>query len=280
MAPQTDDTDAGPGATMVRTGSEQGDYERQMREAAEREGLGGHRGSHASSAPARSRGALGVAILAAVLAAAVIASLASGYSALAIVPGLPLVLCVISLLGHLIFGARTADARLEQYEGGLVVHLKGKVRVVRYADTQILDNTVRRTQYGRTVSITHSFGVTDTEGRNLVVGSVFTGGEIWGPLLRHDAARAQLPGALVRLDAGERLDFGLMWLTATELGSGRASAPWHQVQEVDVKDGTITIGAEGRRSPLVVAPTRLTRDVSLFLALTETLRAQGTRPAR
>ncbi|MFJ5711839.1 DUF6585 family protein [Streptomyces sp. NPDC093105] len=278
MATQTDDTDTGPGETMVRTAAEQGDQERLMREAAARAGLGGHRGGHASSAPARNRGALGVAVLAAVLAAAVVASLAGGYGALALVPGLSLVLCVISLLGHLVFGARTGDARLEQYEGGLVVHLKGRIRVVRYADTRVLDNTVRRTRYGRTLSVTYSFGLTDTEGRNLVVGSLFTGGDVWGPLLRHDAARAQLPGALARLDAGERLSFGIIWLNAAELGSGRTSALWHLVSGVQVEDGTITVRAEGRRSPLVVAPTRYTPDVSLLLALMETLRAAG--PAR
>ncbi|MFF9342696.1 MULTISPECIES: DUF6585 family protein [unclassified Streptomyces] len=249
-----------------------------MREAAARERLGAHRGGHASSAPTRERGALGVAVLAAVLAAAVVAALATDHGPLATVPGLPLVLCLVSLLGHLLFGARTGDARLEQYEGGLVVHYKGRIRVVRYADTEVLDNTVRRTRYGRTLSVSHSFGLTDTEGRDLVVGGVFTGGETWGPLLRHDSARAQLPGALARLGAGERLDFGLMWLTTAELGSGRASAPWHRIQEVGVEDGTITIRAEGRRAPLVSAPTRLTPDVSLFLALTETFRAQGARP--
>ncbi|GGR27449.1 DUF6585 family protein [Streptomyces roseolus] len=267
-------TDAGTGATMVRTDAEQGDYERLMREAAAREGLGAHRGGHASSAPARNRGALGVAVLAAVLAAAVVAALAGGYGPLAMVPGLPLVLCLFSLLGHLFFGGRTGDARLEQYEGGLVVRLKGLIRVVRYADTKVLDNTVRRTQYGQPLSVTYSFGLTDTEGRNLVVGSVFTGGEIWGPLLRQDSARAQLPGALARLDAGERLDFGLVWLTATELGSGRASAPWPAVHGVELADGTLTVRAEGRRGPLVVAPTRYLANTPLLLTLMETLRVR------
>ncbi|MFF0484609.1 DUF6585 family protein [Streptomyces sp. NPDC004435] len=265
---------------MARTDFEQGDRIRLMRDAAVREGLGGHRGGHASSAPARGRGALGVAVLAAVLAAAVAAALATGHGPPAIVPGLPLALCVVSLLGHLFFGARTGDARLEQYEGGLVVHLKGRIRVVRYADTTVRDNTVRRTRYGRTLSVTYSFGLTDTEGRNLVVGSVFTGGEVWGPLLRHDAARAQLPDALVRLDAGERLEFGLVWLTAAALGAGRASAPWGLVSGVELEDGTLTVRAEGRRGALVVAPTRFTPNVSLLLALTETLRAAGPRPPR
>ncbi|GAA3048247.1 hypothetical protein GCM10017562_07970 [Streptomyces roseofulvus] len=263
---------------MVRTGAERGDGERLMREAAERAGLGAHRGGHASSAPARNRGALGVGILAAVLAAAVVASLAGGYRALALVPGVSLALCVISLLGHLFFGARTGDARLEQYEGGLVVHLKGRIRVVRYADTTVLDHTVRRTRYGRTLSVTYSFGLTDTEGRNLVVGSLFAGGDVWGPLLRYDAARAQLPDALARLDAGDRLTFGIIWLNAAELGSGRTSAPWRLVGGVEVEGGTITIRAEGRRGPLAVAPTRYTPNVSLLLALTETLRATGPEP--
>ncbi|MGW4056611.1 hypothetical protein ACWENA_37970 [Streptomyces sp. NPDC004779] len=38
---------------MARTDFEPGDHIRLMREAAVREGLGGHRGGHASSAPAR-----------------------------------------------------------------------------------------------------------------------------------------------------------------------------------------------------------------------------------
>lgn len=264
---------------MVRTDAEQDGWERRMREAAAREGLGAHRGGHASSAPARDRGALRAGILAAVLTVAVAAALATDHGALAIVPGLSLALCGVALLGHLVFGGRTGDARLEQYEGGLVLRHKGRIRVVRYADTEVLDNTVRRSRYGRTLSVTYSFGLTDTEGRDLVVGSVFTGGETWGPLLRLDSARAQLPGALARLGAGERLDFGLMWLTAVELGSGRACAPWHRIQEVAVKEGTITIRAEGRRGPLLAVPTRLTPDVPLFLALTETFRAQSARPA-
>ncbi|MEV6353783.1 DUF6585 family protein [Streptomyces hydrogenans] len=265
---------------MVRTDVEQGGCEGRMREAAAREGLGAHRGGHGPSAPARDRGALGAGILAAVLAAAIATALATGHGALAIVPALSLAPCGLALLGHLALGGRTGDARLEQYERGLVVHHQGRIQVVRYADSEVLDNTVRRTRYGRTLSVTYSFGLTDTEGRDLVVGSVFTGGETWGPVLRHDSVRAQLPGALARLCAGERLDFGLMWLTALELGSGGASAPWHRIHEVAVEEGTITVRAEGRRGPLLSVPTRLTPDVSLFLALTETFRAQSVRPAR
>ncbi|MEU3609828.1 DUF6585 family protein [Streptomyces sp. NPDC035033] len=245
-----------------------------MREAAEREGLGAHRGGHASSAPTRSRGALGVA---AVLAAAVAACLATGHEALAVLPGL-LVLCAGPLLGHPAFGARTGDARLEQYERGLVVHLGGRIRVVRYADTTVLDRTVRRTRHGRSLPVAYSFGLTDTEGRRLVVGGAFTGGDVWGPLLRHDAVLARLPGVLARLDAGERIGFGAVWLTATGLGSGRASAPWHLISGVEIEDGTLTVRVEGHRKPLVVASVRRTPDVSLLLALTETLRAAGPGP--
>ncbi|MDJ0382592.1 DUF6585 family protein [Streptomyces sp. G-G2] len=257
---------------MDQTGSVQDQVDRELRETAVREGLGARRASYPSAAPAhsgRARAAGGLAVLTSI---AMVAAVSSSYPALALALAPVLLICLASLLGHAFGSGRNTASRLELYEKGLLVLQRGRIRAVRYADTTVLDNVVRRTQYGRTLSVTYSFGLTDTAGRDLTVGSLFAGGELWGPRLRQDVTAAQLPGALDRPRAGERLDFGPFWLTAREVGSGRTSAPWPQIEAVDATDGSIKVLATGRRGPLAVGYLRLTPDAFLFLALAQRLR--------
>ncbi|MEU8528692.1 MULTISPECIES: DUF6585 family protein [Streptomyces] len=249
-----------------------GAFDRQIQEAAARADLGAYRGGYQKgSATSTAAMRVGIAVCG-LFGIATVASLATGYPALAIVTGLPTVIGALRLLlGGMASGGPGA---LHLYQGGVVVLHKNQVRVVRYADSTVLDNTKRHTQYGRTLSTVYSFGLTDTDGRNLVVGSAFPGGEQWGPWVQQDSATAQLPGALARLRAGEKLDFGLLWITAGEIGSGNTSAPWHQVERVEIKDGSIDVRVAGRRGALAASWVRLTPNFSLFHTLTD-MAAQG-----
>ncbi|MFC7219460.1 DUF6585 family protein [Streptomyces polyrhachis] len=246
-----------------------GTFGGQVQEAAQRARLGAYRGGYQGGAGGiRVRLWLGT-VLCALFGVAALAALVSGYPELAVAAGIPFLVFAVRMA--LSWRVGTNAGELHLYEGGVVVVHKDRVRTVRYADSTVLDNTKRETQYGSTLATVYSFGLTDTEGRNLVIGSAYPGGEVWGPWVQQDSAAAQLPGALARLRAGEKIEFGLLWVTAGEIGTGKNSAPWQQV-EIDIKDGSITVRAAGRRGSLANSWVRLTPNFSLFHALTDVLR--------
>ncbi|WP_414169335.1 DUF6585 family protein [Streptoverticillium reticulum] len=72
-----------------------------------------------------------------------------------------------------------------------------------------------------------------------------------------------------RLDAGQRLDFGPLCLTAAEIGSGGKSVPWQQVEEIAVRDGYVKLRVAGRWSSLTVTPVRLIPNFFVFRALAD-----------
>lgn len=156
-----------------------------------------------------------------------------------------------------------ADARLDLYERGMTVSTKRRIRVVRYDTTSVFQNGP---QY---------LTLTDVDGERIVLHG---GAGEWGSGVRQAVTDAQLPLALTRLDKGERLGFGNIWLTREGIASGEVSARWSQVQRIEIRDGTVVVvGVTGtRHGPEATASG--TPNLFVLHALVEHLRADGERP--
>ncbi|MGW2813571.1 DUF6585 family protein [Streptomyces sp. NPDC001415] len=243
----------------------------QVGAAAAREGLGAHRAAYPSIAQAQRQHVRRVQIAAGVLAVLVVICLATGYVPLAFVVGLPLLMCLYASVKYSGAASRNEGARLDLFEHGLTSAHRGAVRVVRYADTTVLQNNVRHTQYGQTTRITYAYTVTDTTGTQIVLQAGYAQPHEWGPAIQQAVTEAQLPQAVAQLNAGRRLEFGPLWLTPTEIGSGGKSTPWSQVEEVAVKDGFVRIRVAGRWSALSMTAVSRIPNFLVFRALADHL---------
>ncbi|MFE2283826.1 DUF6585 family protein [Streptomyces sp. NPDC059443] len=236
-----------------------------------REGLGRHRAAYPSIAAAQRRHAGCVSVGAVIVAVLAVISLATGYPALAMVLAVPLLIFLFAIVRYSGAASRNEGSRLDLYEHGLTIAHGGRVRAVRNADTSVLQNIVRHTRYGQTTNITYAYTVTDTTGEQMTLSGGFANPQEWGPVIQLAVTEAQFPQAADRIIAGQRLDFGPLWLTSAEIGSGDKSVPWPQIEEVSVQDGFVRVRVAGRWSSLTTTPVRRIPNFFIFRALTERL---------
>ncbi|GHF54983.1 DUF6585 family protein [Streptomyces morookaense] len=156
------------------------------------------------------------------------------------------------------------DARLDLYERGMTVIVKGRIRIIRYDTTSVF-------RQDRTFALT----LTDADGERIALSR----GEAdeWIPEIQRAVTGAQLPPALARLDAGERLAFGDIWLTGEEVGTGVVSARWSQVQRIEIRDDVVIIGVTGMRNGPEAAASA-TPNLFVLRALVEYLRTESGHP--
>uniref|UniRef100_A0AAU2UXM6 Transposase n=1 Tax=Streptomyces sp. NBC_00003 TaxID=2903608 RepID=A0AAU2UXM6_9ACTN len=167
------------------------------------------------------------------------------------------------------------NARLDLYEHGMTVAVKGRIHVVRYETTSVFRHSTR--PRGTSLSgTTLIHTLTDVQGKRLVLHGSPEGGDAraWEHEVRRAVTRARLPGALAALRRGERVSFGDIWLTTEQVGSGEMCTPWPQVQRITMTEGFLTVTVDGRQHRLGPAVSTIP-NVFVFRALVEHCRTKG-----
>ncbi|WP_051467318.1 DUF6585 family protein [Actinomadura oligospora] len=249
--------------------------EQQIGDHAARADLGAHRAAYPSIADAQARHANRMGVTAIVLLVLIVLCFATGYPPLAIILGVPFLIFAFAYLRFSSMAGRNDGARLDLFERGLTSAFGGAVRTVRYADTDVLQNIVRYTRYGQTTRITYAYTLTDTSGEKVTLSGGFAQPEQWGPAIQQAVTDAQLPKAVMRLRAGERLDFGPLWLTPSEVGSGAKSVSWSEVDEVKVSNGIVSLRVTGKWLSLSTTSVSSIPNFFVFLAVADHLRTNA-----
>ncbi|MFJ9850154.1 DUF6585 family protein [Streptomyces sp. NPDC101150] len=169
-----------------------------------------------------------------------------------------------------------ADARLDLYDHGMTVAVKGRIHVVRYDTTAVFQETPRHPHGSPRAGTPRAYTLTDIAGKPIVLHGRPEDSDVeeWEAEIRRAVIQAQLPQALAALGRGERLTFGDVWLTLEEVGSGELSARWPQVQRIERKNGTIRLNIDGNWHKLRPTETEIPNPF-VFCALVERLRADG-----
>lgn len=132
------------------------------------------------------------------------------------------------------------DARLDLYEHGMTIAVKGRIHVVRYASTTVFPaGPARRYDFACTL--------TDVQGVRVLLhgGPGRDDGARWWSEIRRGVTRAQLSTALAALSRGERLTFGDVWLTGECLGYGEVRVRWPQIRRVRFREGAVELDVDG-----------------------------------
>ncbi|MEU8652027.1 DUF6585 family protein [Streptomyces sp. NPDC048737] len=134
-------------------------------------------------------------------------------------------------------------ARLDLYEHGITAVRGSRIHAVRF-DTTV----VRRCRVPSARGVTRALVLVDVDGERIVLRhGDFGRPREWWPGIRRAVTDAQVPRALAALGRGARLDFGPVWITGEEVGSGGTALRWAQVRRIEVLDGSVTVHAVGRR---------------------------------
>ncbi|MEU5424898.1 DUF6585 family protein [Streptomyces olivoreticuli] len=137
------------------------------------------------------------------------------------------------------------DARLDLYDHGMTVAVKGRIHVVRYDTTSVFQTNTPHSHDAAHVGTAYT--LTDVDGERIVLRGRPEHGDAaeWRSEIQSGVTRAQLPRALAALDKGERLTFGGIWLTREEIGYGEARARWPQVRNIWIRKGAVKLDIDG-----------------------------------
>ncbi|MEU5306670.1 DUF6585 family protein [Streptomyces noursei] len=245
-----------------------------IRRAADREGLGGHRRTYLPVRPnLRRHRTEGIATAVSCVLAVF------GFTAGMPVLGILGATWTLIAGGHLLLitlrlgrvTARNRGTRLDLYDHGLVVSYRRRTRVARYDTTSIRQKVVHLVAHPAPDQITYTYRFVDTTGVEVILRHGMERPEEWGEEIQRAVTAAQLPRAEAALDAGERVDFTYLWLSAAEIGTRRRSVPWSRVAEVRVRSGMVSIHATGSSRPLETLPISLIPNYRVFRTLAERL---------
>ncbi|QIS08951.1 DUF6585 family protein [Nocardia arthritidis] len=160
-----------------------------------------------------------------------------------------------------VLAGRNRGSRLELYERGFVVVFGGRVRTFRYGAATVREQAARR-----------SYVCSGDAGDPVILRRGFERQHVWGAEIRRGVARAQVPRALAALNAGQRLEFGEIWVTARDIGVGRDRAAWADVTEFTVRSAMLIVRVRDRERPLIAEPVADVPNMCVLQLLSEHLR--------
>lgn len=175
------------------------------------------------------------------------------------------------------YDVKVAGSRLDLFENGMVAALPSAVCAFRYDTAEVLQNITRHYRNGVYQGTTYHYTFSAPDGTRAVLNEAFANVTQWGPAIQEAVTAAQLPTAAAKVRAGHRVTFGDLWITATEVGSTRKSAPWDRVQNLDLTRGHAAIAIEGKLFDLTVTPISRIPNFFVFHALFDHLRATHGR---
>ncbi|MVU76336.1 hypothetical protein GPX89_03650 [Nocardia sp. ET3-3] len=177
------------------------------------------------------------------------------------------------------YSRKLAGGRLEVREHGLVIGYRDRAVGVRYDTVRVYQNLVRHMRNGVDNGTTYTYTFFLSGKRiPVIIDHSFTGVQQWGPEIQQAVVNAQAPLALARLRAGEKVEFGTLWITATEVGTLVDSAPWGQVTGLTIADGAVKLHSVDGPLNLRGKPIKDIPNFFVFRALFEHLR-QAHNPA-
>jgi hypothetical protein len=240
-------------------------------------------GTHRATYPAvlMSPGRLGVGwAITGVAGLIAIAGLVTGEVVLLILGGIPALFLAYRMLRLASLNRQKEGQQLLFFDQGLIcVGAGGRLSVRRWDSCTVYQNTVRHYRNGGYTHTTYSYRLIGPDGDTLGLAGGFQNPAEWGQRIQQAVTEAQLPRAIGALRQGAPLTFGDITLTRDGVFAGKKSVPWPQVQEIRVKDGTVSVRVAGKWLSLTRTMVRDIPNFFLFYEVAERLRLAAARPA-
>lgn len=189
------------------------------------------------------------------------------------------VVCFLALIGNLItarpFYGKDRAIRLDLYAEGLVYAHGGGLHVVRYDRTSV---TASITNYRRNGLTAYRYRLFDLAGTQFLMLGNLARPQEWGPAIQDAVVAAQLTPTWAALEAGQRVQFGDVWMTRDELGRLDKSIAWDRIERIDIDNGSIVVSLAGKLWPGFTAAVGDIPNFRLFHRLADHLIGLRNRP--
>ncbi len=179
--------------------------------------------------------------------------------------GIPVALIgVIALAGR----QRRRDLCVRLFMDGFTHTLAGQTVVVRWVQVAEVWQNVIQTYHGSVrTNTTHIYTVRLTDGRKFVFNGQVDKIAGLGAALQQQCAAWMLPRARAAYDAGELITFGPFAISRDGITKGRATLPWEQVQQVELRQGVLHIRKKGERRDWAFAVASKIPNLPVLMAL-------------
>ncbi|MFD9357559.1 DUF6585 family protein [Streptomyces sp. NPDC060031] len=193
---------------------------------------------------------------------------------LLILAAIPLGFVGFFLLAWL-FLPRPPQVWVAWYEHGVLRHIdRGETQAYTWDEIASITRQDIKVTNGVTSATTHRLTIKPEQGAGIVVGDEFSGMVPFAEGLGEAFSRARVPQDAARLEAGERIDFGVVDINISGVGQGSRRIGWREVERIDVKQGRVEIRRRGDRKPWMTLAAPGFPNLSVFLTLADALRRQ------
>ncbi|MFE2011772.1 DUF6585 family protein [Streptomyces sp. NPDC059491] len=192
-------------------------------------------------------------------------------------PLLVLAALPVGFVGYVLFSwlfrARPPQVWVAWYEHGALRHVDGgETRAYAWDEIASVTRQDVKVTNGVTSATTHRLTIRPEHGAEIVLGDEFDGMVPFAEGLGNAFSRARVPRDAARLDAGERIGFGLVDIDVSGVGQGDRRIGWREVERIDVRLGRVEIRRRGDRKPWMTLPAPGFPNLSVFLTLADALR--------
>ncbi|WP_157870052.1 MULTISPECIES: DUF6585 family protein [unclassified Streptomyces] len=173
----------------------------------------------------------------------------------------------------LLFRPRPPQIWVAWYEHGALWHTdRGETQAYTWDEIASVTRQDIKVTNGVTSATTHRLTITSEQGAEIVVGDDFGGMLPFAEGLGDAFGRARVPRDAARLEAGERIHFGVVDIDVSGIGQGSRRIGWREVERVDVEQGRVEIRRRGDRKPWMTLPAPGFPNLPVFLTLADALR--------
>ncbi|MBN2392790.1 MAG: RHS repeat protein [Anaerolineae bacterium] len=179
--------------------------------------------------------------------------------------GLPLaIIGVVVLIGR----QRRHDLCVRIFTDGFTRTMAGQMDVIRWDEVAEIWQNVTQTYRGNVrTNTTHIYTVRLTDGRKFVFNGQMDKIAALGSALQQQCASGMLPRAREAYQAGESLVFGPFSVNRAGIAKGRATLPWEQVEQVELRQGVLHIRKKGERRDWAFAMASKIPNLPVLMAL-------------
>ncbi|MFE5977882.1 DUF6585 family protein [Streptomyces sp. NPDC056460] len=171
-----------------------------------------------------------------------------------------------------LFRPRPPQIWVAWYEHGVLRHTdRGETEPYTWDEIAAVTRQDIRVTNGITGAGTHRLTIEAEHGAEIVVGDEFDGIVPFAEGLCDAFSRARVPRDAARLEAGERIGFGVVGIDLSGITQGGRRIPWQEVERVDVRQGVVEIRRRGDRTPWTTLPAPGFPNLAVFLTLADAL---------
>jgi hypothetical protein len=133
------------------------------------------------------------------------------------------------------------------YNYGLISTRGNNVQTFRWDHIQaVWQEVVNYYRYGRKTRTTHKYTVQRKDGFRIEFKDQYTNVERLGNTILAETSRIMLPAVIQAYNSGQAVVFGPWTVSMHGLQKGSNLLPWHEVKNVELKQGVVAISKQGK----------------------------------